>query len=289
MYLLKGFTNIRIFMFKNLFKKLFLVLVLSFVVTGSGYAKTIKFVQVSDVNYMLNYDGSEDSGHSKSILDSTVKDINGLKNVKFVVFTGDNIDKPSKELLYMFIHSANKLKVPYYVVIGDKEVFKQQQFLKKDYMAEVWKYSNSCHSFKPNYVFKKDGLIFIVVDGAKEVIPGSNGYYRKETLTWLDKKLTNYGKEKVVIFQHFPVVPPYEKESCSTYNVQAYKDMLKKHNNVIAIFSGHYHQNGEQLADGIYHASAPALIDDPHDYKVIEIETSLKSNPQIYTQLRHAE
>jgi 3',5'-cyclic AMP phosphodiesterase CpdA len=181
------------------------------------------------------------------------------------------------------------LKVPYYVVIGNHEVFKSQHFDKKEYMKIVSKYSKNCRSKSPNYVFKKKGVVFVVVDGAKEVIPGPAGYYKQSTLKWLDKTLTKYKNDKVVLLQHFPIVEPYFNRSHTTYNVADYQAVLKKHSNVIAIFSGHYHANGENMVDGIYHVSTPALVVPPHNYKVVEISNKNKKDCQIYTQLRHAE
>lgn len=91
----------------------------------------------------------------------------------------------------------------------------------------------------------------------------------------------------MIIFQHFPIEAPYYNRTHSTYNVEAYQEVLKKHHNVLAIISGHYHANGEKMVDGIYHISTPAHVESPHNFKIIEIETGKK--PVIYTQLRHVE
>ena len=44
-----------------------------------------------------------------------IQDVNKQKDVKFVVFTGDNIAKPSQDVLKAFIKEAKKLGIP---VIG---------------------------------------------------------------------------------------------------------------------------------------------------------------------------
>ncbi len=181
------------------------------------------------------------------------------------------------------------MKYPYYIVIGNHEVFKSQHFDKKDYMRTVRKYSKSCRSKNANYVFKKKGVVFLVVDGAKEVIPGPAGYYKKDTLKWLDKKLSKYEHENVIIFQHFPIVAPYYNRTHSTYEVEKYQDVLKKHSNVVGIFSGHYHANGETEKDGIYHVSTPSLLAPPNNYKVIDVSVKSRKDCKIYTQLRKAE
>lgn len=276
---------------KNTLKILFL-LVISMIFTVSNVcAKEIKFVQVTDSHFSgIQGDYSQDEvAESEIALKKTIEDINTLKDLDFVVFTGDNIDKANSEDLKSFIKYANGLKVPYYMVIGNHEVFKSQDFTKKDYLKTASKYSKCFHETKPNYTFEKKGIVFVVVDGAKEVIPGPAGYYKKETLKWLDKTLTKYKNQKVVILQHFPIVEPYYNRSHTTYNIKDYEAVLAKHNNVIAIVSGHYHSNGEKMKDGIYHVSTPALVQGKHDYKIIEIELKDKKNPQIFTQLRHAE
>lgn len=262
-----------------------------FVLSTKAFAKDLKFIQITDSHFStssLNYSQREVE-KSKGVFEKTIDDINTIPNVDFVVFTGDNIDQANDTDLKGFLKIANKLNVPYYIVIGNHEVFKSQKFDKKEYMKVVRKYSKNCRPSGANYVFKRDGLIFLVVDGAKEVIPGPAGYYKKDTLKWLDKQLTKYKDDKVVIFQHFPIVEPYYNRTHTTYNVDEYKNILKNHNNVIAIFSGHYHANGEKMVDGIYHVSTPALVADPHDYKVVEITGNSKKGYNIYTQLRHAE
>ncbi len=271
---------------------LFSIVFVFFIVFGNcSFAQNIKFIQITDSHFSKNstqYTQRDVEGSEKYI-NKTIYDINTIKNVDFVVFTGDNIDSANKLDLKAFLQEANKLKIPYYVVIGNHEVFKSQNLTKKDYMKIVRRYSRWCKPWSANYIFKKNGFVFIVVDGAKEVIPGPSGYYKKETLSWLDKKLTQYRNKSIIILQHFPIEAPYYNRTHSTYKAEDYKELLKKHNNVIAIISGHYHANGEIKKDGIYHISTPSLVEEPHNYKIIEIIQKNKKDFQIYTQLRHAQ
>lgn len=276
---------------KFLIKFVFIFTVSFFLVQHGADAANVKFVQVTDSHLSTATNGysQRDVATSKETLERTIKDINTLKGIDFVAFTGDNIDTASSKDLKLFLQIANRLKVPYYVVIGNHEVFKSQDFDKKEYMRIVRKYSKNCRARNANYSFEKRGIVFLVVDGAKEVIPGPSGYYKKDTLNWLDKKLTHYKNKKIVILQHFPIVEPYYNRSHTTYNVKDYEDVLKKHSNVVAIFSGHYHANAENKQDGIYHVSTPSLVEAPHNYKVVEVNIKNKDDCQIYTQLRHAE
>lgn len=276
---------------KRLFNLTLTLILLAFLVTPCVFAKDIKFIQITDSHFSHTKKNptQQEVETSESTLIKTVDDINSISNVDFVIFTGDNIDTANSDDLKAFITIANKLKYPYYMVIGNHEVFKSQHFEKKDYMKMVDKYSKNCHYKTPNYVFEKNGLFFVVVDGAKEVIPGPAGYFKNDTLKWLDKTLTKYKNRKVVIFQHFPIVEPYYNRTHTTYNKQAYEEILKKHTNVISIISGHYHANGENMVDGVYHISTPALVVPPHNYKIIELTGDAKKGYNIYTQLRNAE
>lgn len=276
---------------KLLFKLNFTLLILAILLTQSVYANDIKFIQVTDSHFSAtggDYSQRE-VGNSESVLKKAIEDINSVPNVDFVVFTGDNIDQANSTDLIKFLKLANKLKYPYYVVIGNHEVFKSQDMEKKEYMRIVRKYSKNCRPSGANYVFEKKDIVFLVVDGAKEIIPGPAGYYKKDTLKWLDKQLTKYKNNNVVILQHFPIVAPYYNRTHTTYNVQDYEEVLKKHSNVVAIFSGHYHANGETMKDGVYHVSTPSLLEPPHNFKIVEISVKNKKDCQIYTQLRHAE
>lgn len=253
-------------------------------------AKELKFVQITDAHFSsgsVKYTQEEVSEANRQ-LELAINDINRIKNLDFVVFTGDNIDSANQPDLKRFLSIANKLNVPYYVVIGNHEVFRSQNFDKKAYMKTVRRYGNSHNPKAANYVFKKKGVVFLVADGAKEIIPGPAGYYKKKTMTWLEKNLKKYKNRNVIIFQHFPLIEPYRHRTHVTYNAQEYLDMLAKYDNVKAVVSGHYHTNSEITQDGVYHINSPALIVPPHDYKLIEINYD-KDNFDIYTMIRHAE
>lgn len=272
--------------------KKFLLLFISLIVVflagnSSVFAENIKFVQITDAHIDSN------SAYSQNVLKSAIEDINALEGVSFVVFTGDNINSPSPENLKAFVTIVEKLKVPYYVALGNHDVYKSQGMSKVRYY-EILKQDNLLFPQRtPNYEFKKNGFVFLVVDGAKEVIPGSIGYYRKDTLKWLDTKLTKNEKKSVVIFQHFPVEYPEGDEgrlrTHKTYRVEDYKAVLNKHHNVLAIISGHFHVNGETMKDGVYHISSPSLLTLPQSYKIIDIVTTSDFSPIIYTQLREFE
>lgn len=263
---------------------MFFILMLG--VNAQVFADNIKFAQITDTHL------SATNPYTASVLESAVEDINKQSDISFVVFTGDNIANPKEADLNEFVKIIKKLNVPYYITLGNSDVYKSNGLSKVRYF-EILKEANLLKfntQKTPNYVFKKNNFVFVVVDGAKEVVPGTVGYYRKDTLDWLDKVLTKYSKKDVVIFQHFPVVYPKEVESRlkthKTYRVEDYLKVLAKHQNVLAVVSGHFHVNAETMENGVYHISSPSLLTLPQAYKIIDIVTTKEFSPIIYTQLR---
>lgn len=256
-------------------KRILSLFLTSLFLVSAVQAKDLRFAQISDIRY---------SESNSETLKAVINDINNTKNVKFTVFTGDNINKPSVSELESFLKEAKRLKMPFYIVLGDKDVNKLKHLSKAEYIEIIKKNVRKYKPETPNYTFEKDGVIFIVADGSKDVIPSTNGYYRDDVLTILDTELSKYPDKNVIILQHFPVIPPSNKESHYTFKAENYIDVLKKHNNVRAIISGHFGVNSEQNNNGIVHISTAAT---PY-YRIIDILDCDTPNPTIWAQLNEA-
>ena len=254
-------------------QKFFSLLFVSLLFCTTALAKDLRFVQITDVRYSKQ--------NNSETLKKVVADVNKQKDVDFVVFTGDNIDRPDIQNLKDFISVAKKLNKPYYVLIGDKDVNKHKDLSKKDYQKILKKKVGACKTKDVNYTFEKEGVVFFVVDGAKDVIPSTNGYFKDDVVEWVDANLDLYPNKNVVILQHFPLIPPEENENYVTFKPQKYLEILQKHNNVKAIVSGHFGVNKEQTVDGITHIStAPAPC-----YRIIDILDCTSKNPSIWAEV----
>ena len=266
-----------------MFKKIITLLIIMLGITLTANAGEIKFAQVTDSHFTVK------SQYTADVLKATVKDLNAQPNLAFVVFTGDNIDSSNEENLEGFMKIVKKLNMPYYIIVGNHDVFKGNGVSKQRYYEIIKKHNWLYHPAKPNFVFKKGEFTFIAVDGSKETIPGTGGYYRPKTLDWLAKQLTKNKKKKVIILQHFPVLPPTESKTHRVYQVENYFEVLNRHDNVIAILSGHYHLNKEKMENGVYHINSPALIAVTNPYKIIDIVTTKGFSPMIYTQIKEVD
>ena len=256
--------------------KLFALLLISLISINTVFAKDFRFIQV---------DGALYNQKNSKQFENLIQKINSEKNVEFVVFTGNNISKPNTALLEEFLVQTKKLKSPYYIVLGQKDVDKRKNLGKKEYIDILSKNVKTHKKIKsPNYVFEKKGQTFIVVDGSKEIIPTSMGYYKKEVLTWLDEQLDLYTDEgkNVIILQHYPIIPPSNKESHYTFKAEEYLKLLSEHNNIQAVIAGHFGVNKEETINGILHIStgnAPI-------YRIIDILDFDTESPTIWSTIK---
>ena len=256
-------------------KKIFGLFITFLILTLSVNAKDMRFVQVSDVRF-------NSADEENDMLARVVNDINKQRGVEFVIFTGDSINKPDKKDLEGFLSQAKKLDMPFYIVIGDKDVNKHKDMSKKDFIKLVKKQVRKYKPETPDYVFEYNDFVFVVVDGAKDVIPGTNGFYKEDVLSWLEAQLNLYSNKNVIIFQHFPLIPPSDREAYYTFKPEKYLELLSRHSNVKAVVSGHFGTNKEKTYNGIVHISTAGL---PY-YRIIDIIDYETDNPTIWAELK---
>ena len=256
-------------------KKILTFLFFMVILAGTVCAKDFRFAQISDVKFSKAEENQQ--------LQKIINDINKDKDIEFVVFTGDNIAKPSADNLKAFLDEAKKLKCPFYIALGDNDVNKLKHLSKADYIKIIKKNVRKYKPDKFNYIFEKNDMIFAVLDGSKEVIPGTNGYYKEDTLNWLDTELAKYPDKHVIILQHFPIIPPSDKETYYTYKPENYMAILAKHKNVKAVISGHFDVNSEIEKNGIFHITTASV---PY-YRIIDILNYDSETPVIWAQLKY--
>ena len=238
---------------------------LAFLLLSGGIvcAREVKFIHITDANI--------NTQNAPYVL-RTIKEINQYKDIDFVVFGGNNISTTNIDNLNTFLYLLKRVNKKTIVLLGNTDVLESTGIDKKYYLKRVKKARRaklSYHSKKTNYVFSKKGYKFIVMDGSKQYFQTLNGYYPKQELIWLDKKLTKFKNKNVIILQHFPLLEG--ANWVETARRDEYLDILKKHNNVKMIVSGHYGDNVEVERDGIYH-----IITESYNkngaYKIIKID-----------------
>lgn len=161
-----------------------------------AYAHKIKFIQVSDVHLTKN--------HSQH-LEDFVTDVNmKFSDIDFIVFTGDNIDKPKEEDLYLFLKIIKDIKFTTYVLVGNHDLSKKHNLSCDKYMKLVRKKLGTYHSSKSNYVFKKGEIIFITMNGVKDTAPDLTVFTEKKSSSGLIKCSPNIRIKKLLYCNIFP-------------------------------------------------------------------------------------
>ena len=239
---------------KRFFNILILILVLF--ISNTAFAKDVKFIQVADLQFKTD-------NESVANFEKAIEKINKTKNLDFVVFTGNNIASANPLYLEKFVKLSKKIKVPYYIEIGNQDCFKSAGVTKSFYLKKLNKFKvKRQKSF--NFVVKDGNLAYVFVDGVKEYVPATNGYYKPETVAWLNEVLKKNKKRTVLIFQHFPLFDLSENSMSNLYKPDYYRDMLNEHKNVLCIFSGHYHNNYEIMPEhengAMYIVTEPASL-----------------------------
>lgn len=235
---------------------------------------SLRFAQVSDVHF---YTGENNTtykmiGRSKDLLDDAIEQINETPNVSFVMFTGDQIDKPFEKELSAFLPHTEKINTSWYFSFGNHDTMYGGYLTPSLYMQLVNKYNK-------NYKFEKTYYSFVPQKGYKAIVLDSiirdrltsNGRIGEEQLTWLDNELAASKKDTVLIFMHVPVVEPYVSPNHRLLDADKMEEILNKYKNPIAVFQGHYHGAKITQKGNILYVSCPSMVTYPNAFRMITV------------------
>lgn len=239
----------------------------------SGTA-SLKFAQVSDVHF---YTGENNTTYkmiaeSPKLLDDAIAQINETPNVSFVMFTGDQIDKPFEKELNAFLPHLEKLNAPWYFAFGNHDTMYGGYLTPSLYMQLVNKYNK-------NYKFEKTYYSFVPQKGYKAIVLDtiirdkltSNGRIGEEQLEWLDQELASSPKDTILIFMHVPLLEPYVSPNHRLLDADKMKEILNKYKNPIAVFQGHYHGAKITQKGHILYVSCPSMVTYPNAFRMITV------------------
>ena len=241
-------------------KKLLIVLLFFCFSLSPVFAETIECAIISDTHLKPSKTADTFTDSEKNLI-FAVDSVNRNKNINFVVFLGDNIDKSNMDSLVSFMNIVKNLKKPYYLVFGNHDSYAAGGIAKEDFSEYVHSINKRQDKKDSSFYFKAGkGAYGLILDGSSYVVPGKHGRFVPEVVSEVNKFLKFKKNSMVFIFQHFPLIAPTDNVSHETLDMENMKNMLAKHNNVIFIASGHYHYEKITVDDrGIYHISASAL------------------------------
>jgi outer membrane protein assembly factor BamB/predicted phosphodiesterase len=189
--------------------------------------KPFRFAFISDTHI-----GSP-NGLAEEDLRRTVRDINSMKDVAFVVITGDITELGTNEELKLAKQLLDSLKIAYYIIPGNHDT--------------GWSESGGVgftQTFgSDRFVFDHNGVRFIGC-ASGPYVRMSDGHVPKDAVSWLGSALDKTAQSKPVIFlNHYPL----DNGLDNWYEVI---DRLKKNNTVLAL-CGHGHANRKMNFESI--------------------------------------
>ena len=200
-------------------KKMLCLLLLGFVLNLQAQFKPFRFAFISDTHI-----GSP-NGSAEEDLRRTVRDINSMTDIAFVVLTGDITELGTDEEIKLAKQILDSLKVPWYIIPGNHD----------SGWSESGGFSFTRIFGYDKFSFEYSGISFLGCASGPYVRMG-DGHIPRDAINWLDTELKELKPSQPVIFlNHYPI----DNSLDNWYEVI---DRLKKYN-TWAILCGHGHAN----------------------------------------------
>jgi 3',5'-cyclic AMP phosphodiesterase CpdA len=272
---------------KHISKKLLLILLILFLFQTNCNAN-VKFAVISDPHISMPADGVKDDFkmglHSVEFLENTIKDVNNIEDLDFVLFLGDLTKDGEPWNLDKFLEIMSDLNVPSYAILGnhDQSVITQTgkeclPGVSKETM--VWALQG--HGFKgPSLWWSADPVPGLHIIGLDTNIPGTwSGTISDAQLKWLEGDLSSNRDIFTIVLGHHSIVPFSKEEEQTEQWKSFYMDkgeklleVFEKYKNISFYLSGHRHVSTRAVEhNGIYHIVHPSTSTYPMRYTIYEL------------------
>lgn len=200
-------------------KKYFFLVVALVACEGFSQIKPFRFAFISDTHI------SAPNANPDLDLRRTVRDINVMDDIAFVVLTGDITELGTREEIQLAHTILDSLDVPYYIIPGNHDTG----------WSESGGLDFSTIFGNDKFVFDYNGIRFFGC-ASGPYVRMSDGHVPRSAVIWMDSVLSATPKDAPLIFlNHYPL----DNGLDNWYEVT---DRLRKHN-TIAVLCGHGHRN----------------------------------------------
>jgi outer membrane protein assembly factor BamB/predicted phosphohydrolase len=203
-----------------------LILLLFLLGGANAQTKWFRFAWLSDT-HVGSQTGDAD-------LSNSVRDINGLDDIAFVILSGDVTEMGSDAQLETAKSILDSLKRPYYIIPGNHDTKWSQSGCTK--FLALWG--------KDKFAFSYGGYRFIGIHEGP-IMKMGDGHFSPEDLRWLDSTLAAFPKKTQPLFfvTHYPLDPGID-------NWYTVTERLKQCNTQ-AVLVGHGHVNVAMNFEGL--------------------------------------
>lgn len=232
-------------------KKILPVVLLLVSFSAFAQHKNFKFAFLSDTHI-----GSP-NGSAEEDLRRTISDINAMKDIDFVVITGDITELGSNKELALAKQIFDSLQIKYYIIPGNHDTGWSesggQQF------GNVFGHDK--------FSFEHKGIRFMGC-ASGPYVRMSDGHIPRSHLNWLDKELKKVRKDQpLIFFNHYPMDDGMD----NWYEITG---RLKQHN-TWAVLCGHGHSNKSMNFEditGVMGRSNLRAKDSLGGYNIVQVE-----------------
>jgi len=184
----------------------------------SAQVRSFRFAFISDTHI-----GSP-NGSAEEDLRRTVRDINAMTDIAFVVLTGDITELGTNEELKLAKQILDSLRVKWYIIPGNHDTGWSESG--GVMFSTVFGYDQ--------FSFEHEGIRFLGASGP--YLRMSDGHVPRNAVNWLDEELKTLAPQQPVIFlNHYPI----DNGLDNWYEIT---DRLRNYN-TWAILCGHGHSN----------------------------------------------
>ena len=263
---------------KNKLFKIIIVICLFLTASFGAWAfsfrnMTLDFVQISDTHISVDREDTSYKalGSSKVLLKDAIEQINAIKGLDFVLFTGDMVDSATVDNYREYYTLLTKLHYPTLNAFGNHDL--SYGGLSRDEVLDIVKKCNPNYTFSDTfYAFSpKTDYRIIVLDATINDRNTSNGELSQEQLQFLDNELSQNQDKIILIAIHFPSVQPFVAQEHALLNANEFNEILIKYKNPIVVVSGHYHAAKIRKIGNLVFVSTPSLVTYPMAFRHIKI------------------
>ena len=233
-------------------KALILLILTTISLAGFTQVNPFRFAFISDTHI-----GSP-NGSAEEDLRRTVRDINAMSDIAFVVLTGDITELGTNEEIKLAKQILDSLDVPWYIIPGNHDTGWSESG--GVMFTTVFGYDK--------FSFEFNGIKFLGC-ASGPYVRMSDGHVPRDAVNWLDKELKKVKKDQPVIFlNHYPI----DNGLDNWYEIT---DRLRRHN-TWAILCGHGHANKAMSFEdipGVMGRSNLRAKDDEGGYNLVDVRS----------------
>jgi hypothetical protein len=228
----------------------------------AGGVLKLKFAFASDMHYDLDGRNTPNGfmyGESTRLVRSLVDQLNTDTTLDFVV-TGGDLTNGAEEDYPNFVDEMDKLKVPWYPVLGNHD---------KTFAGWSEWYNDTMERTQTYFSFNQGGYHLVILDTASQ--GQVTGELDDTQLAWLETDLDANTDRPTLLFMHH-MTDRTDINGITEESKAMLDAILESRSNVLSLTAGHIHENYASGTENLpMYVSVGAVVSYPIGYSIIKL------------------